>query len=32
MKRPEVSVIMTVYNASRFLRQAVESILGQTLR
>ncbi len=32
MKRPEVSVVMTVYNASRFLREAVESLLNQTLR
>src|SRR5579859_5191090 len=27
---PRVSVLMTVFNNERFLRQAVESILGQT--
>jgi glycosyltransferase involved in cell wall biosynthesis len=32
MKRPEVSVIMSVYNGGRFLRQAIESILNQTFR
>lgn len=29
---PQVSVVMGVYNAERFLRAAVESVLGQTLR
>ncbi len=29
---PRVSVVMTVYDAERFLAQAIESILGQTLR
>lgn len=29
--RPKVSVVMPVYNAGRFLRPAVESILNQTL-
>jgi glycosyltransferase involved in cell wall biosynthesis len=28
--RPRVSVVMTVYNAERYLREAVESILNQT--
>ena len=29
---PKVSVVMTVFNAERYLREAVESILGQTFR
>ena len=29
---PNVSVVMTVFNAERYLREAVESILGQTFR
>jgi glycosyltransferase involved in cell wall biosynthesis len=28
---PKVSVVMPVYNGERFLREAIESILGQTL-
>ncbi len=28
---PEISVVMPVYNASRFLKEAIESILQQTL-
>ena len=31
-QRPLVSVIMTVYNGERFVAEAIESILGQTLR
>ena len=30
MTTPKVSVLMPVYNAERYLREAVESILGQT--
>lgn len=30
MKKPEISVIMPVYNAERFLKDAVRSILNQT--
>ena len=30
--RPEVSVILTVYNQEMYLRQCLDSILGQTLR
>ncbi len=29
---PKISVLMSVYNGQRYLRQAVESILGQTFR
>ncbi len=29
---PVVSVVMTVYNGARFLAEAVESVLGQTMR
>ncbi len=29
---PELSVIMTIYNSERFLREAIESVLCQTLR
>src|SRR5688572_25740567 len=29
---PTVSVVMTVYNTERYVREAVESILGQTFR
>jgi glycosyltransferase involved in cell wall biosynthesis len=29
---PRISVIMTMYNAERFLREAIESILSQTYR
>ncbi len=29
--RPAVSVVMPVYNAERFLRAAIDSILAQTL-
>ena len=32
MSSPNVSVVMSVYNGERFLREAVESILGQSLR
>lgn len=31
-KQPLISVIMSVYNGSRFLRQAVDSILSQTYK
>ncbi len=31
-KRPKVSVIVAVYNSERYLRQALDSILGQTLK
>jgi glycosyltransferase involved in cell wall biosynthesis len=30
MKNPKVSVIMSVYNGEKYLRQAIESILNQT--
>ncbi len=30
MEKPRVSVVMSVYNGERYLREAVESILGQT--
>jgi len=30
MKPPKVSVLMAVYNAEKYLRQAIESILGQS--
>ena len=30
MVRPKVSVLMSVYNGERYLREAVESILNQT--
>jgi glycosyltransferase involved in cell wall biosynthesis len=30
--KPAISVLMTVYNGSRFLREAVDSILNQTFR
>jgi glycosyltransferase involved in cell wall biosynthesis len=29
-ERPTISVVMSVYNAGRYLREAVESVLGQT--
>ena len=29
--RPKVSVVMAVYNGEKYLREAIESILGQTL-
>nr|WP_158606682.1 glycosyltransferase [Paenibacillus ginsengarvi] len=29
---PKVSVIMPIFNSERFLREAIESILTQTLR
>ena len=29
---PEVTVLMTAYNAARYLREAVDSILNQTFR
>lgn len=29
-KRPEISVVMPVYNAERYVREAIESILNQT--
>ena len=32
MTSPSVSVIMAVHNGERYLREAVESVLGQTLR
>ena len=32
LKNPLISVVMPVYNAERFLPQAVESVLGQTYR
>jgi glycosyltransferase involved in cell wall biosynthesis len=32
MPTPAVSVLMPVYNAERYLREAIESILGQTFR
>ena len=31
-KRPRVSVLMSVWNGERYLRQAIESILNQTFR
>ena len=31
MARPMVSVLMSVYNGERYLRESVESILNQTL-
>src|SRR5690348_14105465 len=31
-REPRVSVIMPAYNAARHLRDAVDSVLGQTLR
>lgn len=30
MKRPQVTVLMPVYNGARYLREAIESILNQT--
>jgi hypothetical protein len=30
MRAPEVSVVMSVYNGEEYLREAVESVLGQT--
>lgn len=32
MSAPTVSVVMSVYNGARYLRQAIDSILGQTFR
>jgi glycosyltransferase involved in cell wall biosynthesis len=32
MSSPTVSVVMSVYNGQAFLAEAIESILGQTLR
>ena len=32
MKHPKITVLMPVYNAERFLREAMESILQQTFR
>jgi len=32
MKKPLVSVLLPVYNGSRYLRKAIDSILGQTFR
>jgi glycosyltransferase involved in cell wall biosynthesis len=32
MMRPKITVLMPVYNAERFLRPAIESILNQTFR
>lgn len=31
MSNPEVTVLMSVYNRSKYLREAIDSILGQTL-
>ncbi len=31
MEKPAISVVMSVYNGERFLREAMDSILGQTL-
>ncbi len=30
--KPKISVLMPVYNAEKFLREAIESILGQSFR
>lgn len=32
MRKPKISVVMSVYNGERYLREAVESILEQTFR
>lgn len=32
MKHPAVSVVMSVFNGEKFLREAIDSILGQTFR
>jgi len=32
MNKPKVSVIMSVYNGERYLREAIESILDQTMK
>jgi hypothetical protein len=32
VSRPKVTVLMSVYNGERFLRPAIESVLGQTFR
>jgi len=32
MDRPKISVIMSVYNGEKYLREAIESILNQTFR
>ena len=29
MRTPEISVVMSVYNGGKFLRQSIESILSQ---
>ncbi len=32
MKKPKITVLMSVYNGQRYLREAVDSILSQTLK
>lgn len=32
MNNPKVTVLMCVYNGEKYLREAIDSILGQTFR
>jgi len=32
MKQPKVSIVIPVYNGSRYLREAIDSALGQTYK
>lgn len=32
LEMPKVSVLMAVYNGDRYLREAIDSILGQTFQ